>query len=85
MLFYSLLDSDILGPNVYSTASLDVYIPNARAGNAIGYRGTFNGLTLGATYSFGRDTVNAGPASAAAIVWGRMGLTARRAANGRPW
>ena len=42
------------------SGSLDPYIPNARADNAIAYRGTFSGLTVGATYSFGRDAVNAG-------------------------
>ncbi|CAG9164635.1 porin [Cupriavidus pinatubonensis] len=61
MLFWAMLDADILGPQVYGTGSLDSYIPNARADNAISYKGTFGGLTLGATYSFGRDTVNAGP------------------------
>lgn len=64
MLFWSTLDSDLLGPNIYSSSSLDSYIPNARADNAIAYRGTFNGMTIGATYSFGRDTVNAGPSPA---------------------
>lgn len=61
MLFYSQLDADILGPNIYGASALDSYIPNARQDNAIAYRGTFSGLTLGASYSFGRDTVNAGP------------------------
>jgi predicted porin len=64
MLFHSILDSDILGPNIYGSGSLDSYIPNARADNAIAYRGTFAGVTVGATYSFGRDTVNAGPSPA---------------------
>jgi predicted porin len=64
MLFWSLLDADILGPNLYGTASLDSYIPNARADNSIAYKGTFNGFTLGATYSLGRDAVNAGPSPA---------------------
>lgn len=64
MLFWSILDSDILGPNIYGSGALDSYIPNARADNAIAYRGTFNGLTVGATYSLGRDTVNAGPSPA---------------------
>lgn len=64
MLFWSLLDSDVLGPNIHGLGSLDSYIPNARADNAIAYRGTFNGLTVGATYSLGRDTVNAGPSPA---------------------
>ncbi|GAA0766304.1 porin [Ideonella azotifigens] len=58
MLFWSQLDADILGPNAYGSASLDSYLPNARADNAVAYRGTFNGFTVGATYSLGRDSVN---------------------------
>ncbi|QQX86037.1 porin [Cupriavidus necator] len=61
MLFWALLDPDILGPNTFGSGSLDSYIPNARADNAVSYKGKFGGLTVGATYSFGRDTVNAGP------------------------
>lgn len=61
MIFLSMQDADVIGPAVYALGSLDSYIPNARADNAIAYRGTFSGLTLGAQYSFGRDTVNAGP------------------------
>ncbi len=61
MLFWATLDPDILGPNVYGSGSLDSYLPNTRADNAISYKGTFGGVTVGATYSFGRDTVNAGP------------------------
>lgn len=61
MLFWAMLDPDILGPNVYGSGSLDSYLPNTRADNAVSYKGTFGGFTLGATYSFGRDTVNAGP------------------------
>ena len=64
MLFWSILDTDILGPNIYGSGSLDSYIPNARTDNSIAYRGTFSGFTLGATYSLGRDAVNAGPGPA---------------------
>ncbi len=64
MLFWSLLDADVMGPNIYGIASLDPYVPNARADNAIAYRGSFNGWTLGASYSLGRDAVNAGPSPA---------------------
>lgn len=64
MLFWSILDSDVLGPNIYGSGSLDSYIPNARTDNSIAYRGTFSNITIGATYSFGRDTVNAGPSPA---------------------
>ncbi|QYY34222.1 porin (plasmid) [Cupriavidus pinatubonensis] len=64
MLFWAMLDPDILGPNTFGSGSLDSYIPNARADNAIAYKGKFGGLTVGATYSPGRDTVNAGPSPA---------------------
>lgn len=64
MLFWSMLDADVLGPNVFGSGSLDSYFPNARSSNAISYRGTFSGLTLGAHYSFGRDPMNAGPSPA---------------------
>ena len=60
MLFWSLLEADVMGPALYGTGSLDAYIPNARADNTFAYRGTFGGLTLGATYSLGRDAVNVG-------------------------
>jgi predicted porin len=64
MLFWSLLDADLLGPNLYSLGSFDPYVPNARIDSSIAWRGNFSGLTLGATYSFGRDSVNAGPSPA---------------------
>lgn len=60
MLFWSILDADVIGPAIYSSGSLDAYIPNARADNSVSYRGSFGGLTLGGTYSLGRDAVNAG-------------------------
>ena len=60
MLFHGLLGSDILGPNAFGSGSLDVYVPNARTDNAIGYLGTFSGVTVGATYSTGRDASTAG-------------------------
>ena len=46
MLFWSLSDADILGPAIYSSSSLDSYIPNACADNAIAWRGKFGGFTL---------------------------------------
>ncbi len=61
MMFYGLLDADVTGPNTFGSGSLDSYLPNARTDNALGYRGSFGAFTLGATYSFGRDAVNAGP------------------------
>jgi predicted porin len=64
MLFWSLLDADVLGPNLYGSGSLDAYVPNARADNAVVYKGSFAGLTLGASFSLGRDTVNGGSPAA---------------------
>jgi predicted porin len=63
MVFLSLADADILGPSQYAIGSLDAYIPNARTDNTIAYKGTFSGLTVGATYSFGRDAAGGVPAS----------------------
>jgi predicted porin len=60
MYFWANNDADVLGPNIYGLASLDPYIPNARSDNSLAYRGTFGGVTVGATYTLGRDT--AGPA-----------------------
>lgn len=73
MLFWSLLDADIVGPAVYGIGSLDSYIPNARVDNSVAYKGKFGGLTLGATYSLGRDTVNAGPSPAGTNCAGESG------------
>jgi len=64
MLFWALGDSDVIGPHFQSMANLDPYLPNARADNAISYRGKFSGFDIGATYSLGRDVVNAGPSPA---------------------
>ncbi|MDH0864428.1 porin [Mitsuaria sp. GD03876] len=61
MLFWSQTDADILGPAMFGSGSLDSYLPNARVDNAIAYRGQFSGFTVGATWSPGRDAVNAGP------------------------
>lgn len=73
MLFWSILDSDIVGPAVYGIGSLDNYIPNSRIDNSIAYKGKFSNLTVGATYSLGRDTVNAGPSPAGTNCPGESG------------
>jgi predicted porin len=52
--YWALLD-DILGPNIYGLGSLDSYTPNVRSDNTVAYKGAFHGITVGATYSFGRD------------------------------
>lgn len=64
MTYLSTLKSDVMGPNIHSIGNLDAYLPNARSDNSIGYLGTFSDVTVGATYSFGRDaTAAGGPAS----------------------
>ncbi|MET0981218.1 MAG: porin [Telluria sp.] len=64
MLFLSQFDVDIIGPSQFSIGSLDLYLPNNRNDNSISYKGTFSGMTVGATYSLGRDASNAGGPSA---------------------
>ncbi len=64
MLVHGTASADLFGPATMSVSALDSYLPNARADNSIAYRGTFNGLTVGGTYSFGRDTVAANSPSA---------------------
>jgi len=64
MTYLATMKSDVLGPNLFSINSIDLYLPNARSDNAIGYLGNFKGLTVGATWSFGRDASAAGGPSA---------------------
>ena len=64
MLYWALFDADLLGPNAFGLSSLDSYIPNTRTDNSLAYRGRFGPWSLGATYSLGRDAVNAGPSPA---------------------
>jgi predicted porin len=66
MTFWSGLDADILGGGIYGTGSLDSYLPNARADNSVVWMGKFGGWSLGADYSFGRDTATATPTNPAA-------------------
>jgi predicted porin len=60
MTFIGMAKADIMGPHLFSISSIDLYIPNARSDNAIGYLGQFNGLVVGATWSLGRDASSAG-------------------------
>src|SRR5688572_10258246 len=56
-LFWSMTESDTMGPGAYSSSSLDPYLANIRADNSIAYRGKFGPWTVGALYSLGRDVV----------------------------
>jgi predicted porin len=59
---YWALKANTMGPNVFGALDLDTYFAASQKDNAVAYTFTSSGLTAGATYSFGRDTV----ASAAA-------------------
>jgi len=60
MMTTSTYDFDLIGPSQYGVGSLDPFIPNGRSDNSLAYKGTFSGVTVGATYSTGRDTSSAG-------------------------
>ncbi|WP_394790912.1 porin [Rhodoferax sp.] len=77
MLYWSMMDADIVGPSVFGLGSLDSYIPNSRTDNAIAYRAKFDALSVGAAYSLGRDTVNAGPSPVGTNCAGESGSDAQ--------
>lgn len=60
MTFFSLLKADVMGASIHAVTNMDNYLPNARSDNSIAYMGTFSNVTVGATYSFGRDASPAG-------------------------
>ncbi len=76
-LFHALLDADLMGPALYGSGSLDSYLPNARVDNALGYRWSGQNLTVGGTFSLGRDGVNAGPSPAGTNCGGEVAGDAR--------
>lgn len=55
---YWALPGDTMGPNVYAAGDLDPYLAQPRLDNAVAYSFTSSGLTVGATYSLGRDGVD---------------------------
>lgn len=77
MTFWSGTSADIHGGGIYGTGSLDSYLPNARVDNALGWMFNQSGWTLGATYSLGRDAVNAGPSPAGTNCAGESGADSR--------
>jgi predicted porin len=61
MTVWGMSDSNILGgTGMGGLGSLDPYLLAARFDNDVVYLGTFAGLTVGASYSFGRDSSSAG-------------------------
>jgi len=59
MTYIALMKSTVLGPALYSLASLDPYLPNSRSDNTLSYFGELHHFVLGATYSTGRDDASA--------------------------
>jgi predicted porin len=82
MTYWAMADADILGPDIYGSGSLDSYLPNARSDNTIGYKGSFHGLTVGATYSFGRDSAGTGNSPGQGTCAGQV---AGHSTNCRQW
>ncbi|HTH75843.1 MAG TPA: porin [Trinickia sp.] len=60
MLWTALLMADNIGPAAFSMVDFDPFLAAAREDNSIAYKKTFGNLTLGATYSLGRDTLAPG-------------------------
>lgn len=64
MTFHAMLETDIMGPNIYAVSDLDSYLPNTRTDNAVGLMGRSAALSgvvsFGATYSLGRDAAGPG-------------------------
>ena len=60
MTLYSYMKSDVMGPSIHGLSGMDSYLPNARSDNAIGYMGKFSEVSVGATYSAGRDAATTG-------------------------
>ena len=63
MLLLGMAQSDMLGPNIYGTGSLDTYLPTARYDNSIAWQHKVGSVRMGLAYSFGRDTSGGAPAS----------------------
>ena len=60
MVYNSMFEVDLVGPSNYGLGAIDPAIPNGRSDNSIAYKGTFKALSVGATYSLGRDSSAAG-------------------------
>jgi len=52
-----LFSGDFIGPNIYGGGSLDPWLGVPRHDNSVVYRKSFGGLSVGASYSFGRDSI----------------------------
>jgi len=64
MRYYGFIDADIFGAGSQGLGTLDPGFPNARADNAIAWRGHWGSFHAGANYSLGRDAVAGNSAAA---------------------
>ncbi|CAB3664626.1 hypothetical protein LMG24238_01767 [Paraburkholderia sediminicola] len=65
-IFWATLTGDTLAPNIFAAADLDPYLTQPRVDNSIAYSFTSSGLTVGATYSLGRDVADSAAAGGCA-------------------
>ncbi len=63
MLTGAMMGSDQLGPNIYALGSVDAYLPNSRYDNSLAWKHKVGAVSMGLSYSFGRDTTGGAPAS----------------------
>lgn len=60
MLWTALLQADNIGPAAFSMVDFDPFLASAREDNSVAYTGKVANLTVGATFSLGRDTLAPG-------------------------
>jgi len=60
LFYYAMPVADVIGPSEFSMADFDPYIASARNDNSVSYKGSYHGVSVGGTYSFGRDTLAPG-------------------------
>lgn len=60
MMVWGIIDSELIGPSIYSTGSFDPYLAVSRADNTVEWQGRYANFSAGASWSFGRDASPAG-------------------------
>lgn len=65
LLIDGMMISDLVGPNIYSIAQFDAYIPNARMDNSLVWKKSFGDFAGGLMYSTGHNDVANGGAPTA--------------------
>jgi predicted porin len=81
MLIPVMMHSDSFSTSWFGIGTFDSHLPNARADNAIGYRGRFGAFDIGATFSMGRDAINTGRPTGSNCLEGSVDSSACREAS----